>query len=175
MFYPRQRSCPGQVACSKNRPRAATLPRTSGLFKKKVGFLRNNSAPGSEAAPDKWFAQKKSWFFENKICPGSKAAPDKWLVQEKVGFLRKRSAPGSAAALDKWLGREKATNRCSQGRGAPFGGSGGRSPPKCRGVWGGAAPLPPPQFDPQFFFKLSIHRPGGRDVIVSTYRPHWNK
>ena len=42
-FCPRQRSCLGQVASSK-----------------KVGFLRKSSAPGSEAARDKWLLQKKS-------------------------------------------------------------------------------------------------------------------
>ena len=59
-FCPRQRSCPGQVASSKRHdfleevlPQAAKLPGTSGLFKKKY-LLRNSSAPGSEAARDKW-------------------------------------------------------------------------------------------------------------------------
>ena len=102
----------------KNLAQAAKLPRTSGLFKKNQ-FLRNSSAPGSEAAGDKW------------------------LVQTKKYFLRKKSSRGSAAAPDKWLDREKANNRCSQGRGAPFGGSGGGAPRKSRGVRGGAASRPP--------------------------------
>ena len=54
-------------------------------------------------------------------------------------IFRKSSAPGSKAAWDKWLGREKATNRRNQGRGPPFGGSGGQSPRKAGGC-GGAQP-----------------------------------
>ena len=158
-------------------PRAAQLPRTSGLFKK-VYFLRKSSAPGSEAAPGKWLVQT-NLIYEKKFCPqqrscpgqvacskpnqilkessapGSEAALDKWLVQKKVGFLRKCSAPGSEATPDKWLGREKTNNRCSQGRGAPFGGSGGlRSLPERRGVRGGAAPrLPRPQIRAKFIVR----------------------
>ena len=40
-FCPRQRSCPGQVACSKKT------------------YVEKSSAPGSEAARDKWLVQKK--------------------------------------------------------------------------------------------------------------------
>ena len=40
----------------------ANLVWTSGLFKKKKHFLRNSSAPGSEAARDKWLVQKKTSF-----------------------------------------------------------------------------------------------------------------
>ena len=60
-----------------------------------------SSAPGSEAAWDKWFLLKKSEV-TGKTAPGSEAAPDKWFVQKKVGFLRTSSAPGSEAAPDKW-------------------------------------------------------------------------
>ena len=41
-------------------PQAAKLPGTSGLLKKNI--FRNSSAPGSEAAGDKWFVQKKLIF-----------------------------------------------------------------------------------------------------------------
>ena len=44
-------------------PQAAKLPGTSGLSKKKSHFLRKSSAPGSEAARDKWLLQKKKSHF----------------------------------------------------------------------------------------------------------------
>ena len=49
------------IAEKKVLPQAAKLPRTSGVFKK-LGFLRKSSAPGSEAAQDKWLVQKKTDF-----------------------------------------------------------------------------------------------------------------
>ena len=48
-FCPRQRSCPGQVACLK-----------------KIRFLRKSSAPGSEVARVKWLVQKKVSISEQK-------------------------------------------------------------------------------------------------------------
>ena len=93
--------------------------------------MRKSSAPGSEAAWDKWFVQKKTYFGE-KVLPqaaklpvtsglfkkkvhilrkssalGSEAARDKWFVQKEVGFMGKSSAPGSEAVPDKWLVRKK--------------------------------------------------------------------
>ena len=137
-------------------PQAAKLPGTSGSFKK-VSFLRTSSAPGSEAAQDKWLVQqKKCLFFEKQFCPRQRSCPGQVACSKKVSFLRNSSAPGSEAAPDKWLGREKANNRCSQGRGAPFGGSGGRSPLESRGVWGGRSPPPP---DPQIRAKIYIPTP----------------
>ena len=75
---PGARSVPiwcGQVASpqkstflEKVLPQAAKLPATSGVFKKNL-FLRKSSAPGSEAARDKWLVQKKKSYFEKKICP----------------------------------------------------------------------------------------------------------
>ena len=50
---------------------------------------------------------KKSPISEKKSAPGSEAARDKWLVQKDVGLLRKSSAPGSEAARDKWLVQKK--------------------------------------------------------------------
>ena len=153
------------------------------MFKKTSHILRKSSAPGSEAARDKWLVQKNKSYFEKKFCsrqrscpgqvacstkirffrkssaPGSEAAPDKWLVQKQVGFLGKSSAP------DKWFGREKANNRCGQGRGASFGGSGGRSPPGKAGGCGGAQP-PRPQIRAKIIVKLPINRPGGRYVVM---------
>ena len=52
--------------------------------------------------------------------------------------------------MDKWLGREKGTNRCSQGRGAPFGCPWRRTPgaqPPCLApdlLLAGTDPLPEP-------------------------------
>ena len=81
MFCPRQRSCPGQVASSKKvgflrkkvLPEAAKLPGTSGFFEKVV-FLIKSSAPGSEAARDKWLLQK-SRISEKKILPQAAKLP----------------------------------------------------------------------------------------------------
>ena len=63
-------------------PQAAKLPSTSGLFKKSR-ILRNSSAPGSEAAQDKWLVQRKHHILRKSSAPGSEAARDKWLVQKK--------------------------------------------------------------------------------------------
>ena len=51
-FCPRQRNCPGQVVSSK-----------------KIRFLIKSSAPGSEAARDKWLLQKKSAQAGNNYIP----------------------------------------------------------------------------------------------------------
>ena len=97
-------------------------------------------------------------FLEN-ICHWQRNCPGQVASSKKIGFLGKSSAPGSAAAPDKWLGREKATDRCSQGRGAPFGGSGGLRPPESRGVPGGGA-APPPDCEPN----LQLNSRGRRHV-----------
>ena len=55
---PRQRSCPGQVACSKKNsffeknvlPQATKLPGTSGLFKK-IGFFEKQFCPRQRSCP----------------------------------------------------------------------------------------------------------------------------
>ena len=76
-FCPRQRSCPGQVACSKKSdfrervlPQAAKLPVTSGLF-------------------------KKSPISEKKFCPRQRSCPGQVACSKDVGFFIKSSAPGS--------------------------------------------------------------------------------
>ena len=107
-------------------PLAAKLHRTSGLFKK-VGFLRKTSAPGSEAARDKWFVQKKrpnfknkfcprqrsnpgqvacsneTTIFEKKFCPRQRSCPGQVVCSKKSPNFEKKYAPGSEAARDKWL------------------------------------------------------------------------
>ena len=155
-FWPRRRSCPGQVASSpKNK------------------FLENSSAPGSETAWDKWlppnktkqqlsgknmsqaaklpqtsgFFQKKVTFLE-QVLPQAAKLPRTSGFRQKMEILKTVLPQAAQLPLDKWLGREKATNRCSQGRGAPFWGPGGGAPRKA-GCGGCAAPrLPPPGFEP---------------------------
>ena len=83
-------------------PQAAKLPGTSGLFKKNH-ILRNSSAPGSEAARDKWLVPKKKSHFENKVLPQAAKLPGTSGLLKKCHALRKGSAPGSEAARDKWL------------------------------------------------------------------------
>ena len=122
-------------------PQEAKLPRTSGFFKEKVDFLKKvlpqaaklprtsgffktnrisgeKSAPGSEAAQDKWFLRKKKSFSGKRFCPRQRSCPGQVASSKKKTISGRSSAPGSAAAPDKWLGRKKATNRCRQGRGA---------------------------------------------------------
>ena len=84
-FCPRQRSCPGQVASSR-----------------KNEFSAESSAPGSEAAQDKWLVQK-SLNFEEKLLPQAAKLPGTSGLFKKSHILRKSSAPGSEAARDKWL------------------------------------------------------------------------
>ena len=113
-FCPRQRSCPGQVVSSKKNvdflekvlPQAAKLPGTSGFFKKSQ-FSAQSSAPGSEAAQDKWLLPQKVGLLRKHSAPGSEAARDKWLLQKKVGFLEQSSATGSEAAWDTWRVQNK--------------------------------------------------------------------
>ena len=107
-FCPRQRSCPGQVACSKkvrflrkSSPQTAKLPGTSGLFKKTIS--EKKFCPRQRSCPGQVACSKKVRFLRKSSAPGSEAARDKWLVQQHVRFLRKSSAPGSEAARDKWL------------------------------------------------------------------------
>ena len=84
-FFPKKADFGEQVL-----PQAAKLPGTSGLFKKKTShILRNNSAPGSEAARDKRLVQKKQVrFLRKSSAPGSEAARDKWLLQKNMFLLK---------------------------------------------------------------------------------------
>ena len=160
-FCAKQRSCPGRVAWSK-----------------KGRFLRNSSAPGSEAARDKCLVQK-NMISEKKVLPpaaklsgtsglfkkneensdpGSEAARDKWFVQKKSDFWEKvlpqaAKLPPTSGSLRK--------NRISGKKfypGQGFGrekannrcsqGRGAPSPPGKAGGCGGGAAPPPPA--PQF-------------------------
>ena len=84
-FSPRQRSCPGQVASSK-----------------KIDFL-GSSAPGSEAAWDKWLLQKTSTFWNKNLLQAAKLPRKRGCFKKESRFSGKSSAPGSEAARDKWL------------------------------------------------------------------------
>ena len=67
-------------------PQAAKLPGTSGFFQKN-DFLEKSSAPGSEAAWDKWLLQTKRFSGKRAIsgkssAPGSEIARDKWFLKK---------------------------------------------------------------------------------------------
>ena len=112
-FCPRQRSCPGQVASSTKKnsflpkvlPQAAKLSGTSGFFKKK-SVSAKSSAPGSEAARDKWLLQKEVSFLP-KVLPQAAKLPRTSGFFKKHQFSAKSSAPGSEAAPDKWFLHKK--------------------------------------------------------------------
>ena len=71
-------------------------------------FSERSSAPGSEAAQDKWLLQKKS-FFENKFCPRQRSCPGQVAsstnksVFEKKFCPRQRSCPGQVVCSKKSL------------------------------------------------------------------------
>ena len=135
------------------------------MIKRTSHILRKKFCPRQRSCPGQVACSKKVILGETVLPQAAKLPQTSGLFKKKTDFSEKQSAPGSAAASDKWLGREKANNRCSQGRGAPFWGSGGRSPPESRGVRGGAAPPPPaPQIPAKIIVKLPINRPGGRYI-----------
>ena len=92
-FCSRQRSCPGQVAYSKTRsifwkkvlPQAAKLPRTSGLFKTKIW----KNLPQAAKLPGTSGFFKENQFSAKSSAPGSEAARDKWLLIKAIDFLEK--------------------------------------------------------------------------------------
>ena len=88
-------------------PQAAKLPGTSGVFKRKVRLFRKSSAPGSEAARDKWLVQKSA-ICEKKFCPQAATLPGtSGLFKQKTLISERKSATGSEAARDKWLVQKK--------------------------------------------------------------------
>ena len=74
-------------------PQAAKLPGTSGLFIKKRRFLRKSSAPGSEAARDKWLVKKKS-DFRRKVLPRAAKLPRTSGLFKKNRISGKKFCPG---------------------------------------------------------------------------------
>ena len=92
------------------------MPGTSGFFKQKQ-ILRKGSAPGSEAARDKWLLQNKSIFCQ-RFCPMQRSCPGQVVCSKRSHILRKSSAPGSEAARDKWLLRKKSVSSKSSAPGS---------------------------------------------------------
>ena len=70
------------VLGKKVLPQAAKLPRTSDFFQKK----RLKVLPQAATLPGTSGFFQKSLKFEKKSAPGSEAARDKWLVQKQVSF-----------------------------------------------------------------------------------------
>ena len=120
-------------------------------------FLRKSSAPGSEAARDKWLVKENVRFLRQSSAPGSEAVPDKWFVQKKVIFLekkfypRQRSCPGQVARS-----RESEQPLRPRARSA-FWGVRLAKPPGKAGGCGGAQPpcLLPPSNLSQIYGKSS--------------------
>ena len=83
------------------------MPRTSG-FKKKQ-FSEKKTAPGSDAAQDKWLVQKNVSFLNKKLPQAAMLPGTSGLFEKKVRFLRKTSAQDSEAARDKRLVKQKSS------------------------------------------------------------------
>ena len=102
--------------------------------------MRKSSAPGSEAARDKWFVQQKVQTSRKSSAPGSEAARDKWLVQQKSDSWEK-NLPWTSGSVSR-----KRTTAAAKGA------------ERLLGVWGaeppgkqeerGAQPPPPPPPNP---------------------------
>ena len=87
----RQRSCPGQVTSSKTLdflgkvlPQAAQLPQTGDFFKK---MISGKVLPQAKQLPQTYDFFKKKLIFWKSSAPGSEAARDKWFVQQNVCFF----------------------------------------------------------------------------------------
>ena len=102
------------------------------MFNKTKQFVKKSSAPGSEAAPDKWLVQKKVGFPETVLHQAAQ-------LPETSGSVAKMRPTAAAKGVERLLG--------GPGGGAPrkAGGAGGRSPPP-----------PAPKFEPKFIFKLPV-------------------
>ena len=88
-FCPRQRSCPRQVACSKN----------SQIFENKF-CSRQRSCPGQvqvlpQAAklPQTSGFKRKRRIYEKEFCPRQRSCSGQVACSEKVGFLRNKNYP----------------------------------------------------------------------------------
>ena len=104
---PRQRSCPGQVASSKKKsifcqkfcPRQRSCP--GHVASSKSRLSGKSSAPGSEAARDKWFLQKSK--FSRKNLPQAAKLPGTSGFFKRIDFWKKLLPQDGEAARDKWL------------------------------------------------------------------------
>ena len=86
-------------------PQAAKLPGTSGFFKKKQ-LSAESSAPGSEAARDKWLLIKNTNFLKKVLAQAAKLPGTNGFFK-KINFLPK--VLPQEAAWDKWLLQKKHT------------------------------------------------------------------
>ena len=100
------------------------------MSKKKVQISRKSSAPGSEAARDKWFVKKvqilrnnnlpqaaklpgtsglfkKVRSLKKKFCPRQRSCPGQVVCSKKRPISEKKSASGSEVAWDMWLVQKK--------------------------------------------------------------------
>ena len=71
-----------------------------------VGFLRKSSAPGSEAARDKWLLQKKMIFEKNNLpqaakLPGTSGLFKKSRSSEKKVLPQAAKLPGTSGLFKK--------------------------------------------------------------------------
>ena len=87
-------------------PQAAKLPGTSGFFKKKSIFW-NKFCPRQRSCPEQVASSIKKQLSANSSAPGSEAAQDKWLLQ-KSRFLKKVLAqaaklPGTSGFFKKMI------------------------------------------------------------------------
>ena len=66
----------------KKLPQAAKLPRTSGFFNNKIDFLEKKLPQAAKLPRTSGFF-KKSKFSGKSSAPGSEAARDKWVLRKK--------------------------------------------------------------------------------------------
>ena len=104
-FCPRQRSCPGQVVCSEK----------SQIFEKKF-------CPWQRSCPGQVVSSEKNQYSAKSSAPGSEAAWDKWLLIKRVDFLEKvlpqaAKLPGTSDLFKKSPHFEK--NICPRQRSCP--------------------------------------------------------
>ena len=111
--------------------------------------MRKSSAPGSEAARDKWLVIKKRLILKNSFAPSSEVARDKWLLQTKVGFLTKVLPEAAKLPRTRGAVARKRTTAAAKGAERLFGGAGAEPPGEAGGVGGADPRLPPPRFEPK--------------------------
>ena len=107
---PRQRSCPGQVVCSKKSPdfEKKFCPRQRSCLgqvvcSKQSPNFEKKFCPRQRSCPGQVVCSKKSPNFEKKFCPRQRSCPGQAVCSEKSSNFEKKSATGSEAARDKWF------------------------------------------------------------------------
>ena len=66
-------------------------------------FLLESSAPGSEAAQDKWLLLKKVKILETVLPQAAKLPGTNGFFKKKKQISGNSCAPGSEGAQDKWI------------------------------------------------------------------------